>query len=168
MHAAFCYNILMEKYDMKALIDCAAGRVPADLVLRGGRIFNVFTGETEEGDVAVKDGYIAGIGTGYTAQKVYDLSGKVLLPGFIDSHIHIESTMLTPEEMARLAVPHGTSAIVADPHELVNVCGVQGAEYILGACERMGADGVSPAGRALTAPPRARSLQSPNFSAWAR
>ena len=144
MHAAFCYNILMEKYDMKALIDCAAGRVPADLVLRGGRIFNVFTGETEEGDVAVKDGYIAGIGRGYTAQNVYDLSGKVLLPGFIDSHIHIESTMLTPEEMARLAVPHGTSAIVADPHELVNVCGVQGAEYILGACERMGADGVSP------------------------
>ena len=129
---------------MKQLIDCAMRRAPADLVIENARIFNVFTGETEEGEIAVRCGTIAGIGRGYDALARYDAAGRIILPGFVDAHIHIESTMLTPEEMARLVVPHGTSAIVADPHELVNVCGVQGAEYIAEACERMKTDGVSP------------------------
>ena len=129
---------------MKQCIDCAMKRTPADLVIRNARIFNVFTGEIEAAEVAVKGDRIAGIGSGYAAAREYDAAGRILLPGLIDSHIHIESTMLTPEEFARIAVPHGTSAVVADPHELVNVCGVEGAEYVLQACERMRADGVSP------------------------
>ena len=81
----------------KDLIDCAMKRAECDLVIRNARIFNVFTGETEEGEIGVKDGVIVGIGKGYKAVQSYDVQGKVLLPGFIDSHIHVESTMLTPE-----------------------------------------------------------------------
>ena len=129
---------------MKDLIDCAMKRAECDLVIRNARIFNVFTGETEEGEIGVKDGVIVGIGKGYKAAQSYDVQGKVLLPGFIDSHIHVESTMLTPEEFARLVVPHGTSAIVADPHELVNVCGVEGAEYVSEAFSRIRMGEISP------------------------
>ena len=106
---------------MKQLIDCAMKREPCDLVIKNARILNVFTGETEEGEIAVRDGIIVGIGEGYSAREVYDGAGMIFLPGLIDAHIHVESTMLTPEEFARLAVPHGTSGIDADPHELVNV-----------------------------------------------
>ena len=131
-------------WDMKQLIDCAMKRAECDLVIRGGRILNVFTGELEEGDIAVKDGVIVGIGSGYPAKTEYDAGGKILIPGLIDAHMHVESTMLTPEEFARLAVPHGTCAIVADPHELVNVCGVEGAEYVHEAFSRLRAGDVSP------------------------
>lgn len=119
-------------------------REACDLVIRGGSVFNVFTGETERADVAVADGVIVGIGRGYAAKAEYDAAGKVLLPGFTDAHMHVESTMLTPEEFARLAVPHGTCAIVADPHELVNVCGVQGAEYLAEAFSRLRAGDIQP------------------------
>lgn len=129
---------------MKELIDCAMKRADCDLVIRNARIFNVFTGETEDGEIAVKNGVIVGIGMGYRAARIYDGAGAVFLPGFIDAHIHVESTMLTPEEFARLAVPRGTTGIVADPHELVNVCGVEGAEYLKEAFLRMRADGEDP------------------------
>lgn len=129
---------------MKSLIDCAMKRAECDLVIRNARILNVFTGETEEGEIGVKDGVIVGIGKGYKALQSYDAAGKILLPGFVDSHIHVESTMLTPEEFARLVVPHGTSAIVADPHELVNVCGVEGAEYVAEAFSRIRMGETSP------------------------
>ena len=122
---------------MKQLIDCAMKREPCDLVIKNARILNVFTGETEEGEIAVRDGIIVGIGEGYSAREVYDGAGMIFLPGLIDAHIHVESTMLTPEEFARLAVPHGTSGIVADPHELVNVCGIAGAEYLMEAFARL-------------------------------
>ena len=112
-------------------------REPCDLVIQNARILNVFTGETEEGEIAVRDGIIVGIGEGYSAREVYDGAGMIFLPGLIDAHIHVESTMLTPEEFARLAVPHGTSGIVADPHELVNVCGIAGAEYLMEAFARL-------------------------------
>ena len=132
-------------YDgLKRRIDCAMKREACDLVIRGGSVFNVFTGETERADVAVADGVIVGIGRGYAAKTEYDAAGKVLLPGFTDAHMHVESTMLTPEEFARLAVPHGTCAIVADPHELVNVCGVQGAEYLAEAFSRLRAGDIQP------------------------
>lgn len=134
-----CYNP-----GMKTLIDCAMKREACDLLVRNARIYNVFTGDTEEGDLAVKDGIVVGIGKGYSAKQTYDAAGRILLPGLIDSHIHVESSMLTPEEFARLCVAHGTSAIVADPHELVNVCGVQGAEYLAEAFSRIGADGAAP------------------------
>ena len=123
--------------DMKDFIDCAMKREPCDLVIRNARILNVFTGETEEGEIAVKDGIIVGIGSGYVARKAYDGAGMVFLPGLIDAHIHVESTMLTPEAFASLTVPHGTSGIVADPHELVNVCGIAGAEYLVAAFARL-------------------------------
>ena len=129
---------------MKELIDCAMKRAPCDLVVRNAEIFNVFTGETESGDIAVKDGVIVGIGKGYAGAREYDGAGMVWLPGLIDSHIHVESSMLAPEEFARLAVAHGTSGIVADSHELVNVCGVEGAEYLVRAFSALNAGGVRP------------------------
>lgn len=134
----------MKESELRQMIDCAMKREPCDLVLTNARIFNVFTGETEEGDIAVKDGVIVGIGTGYSARTYRDVAGRIILPGFMDAHIHVESTMLTPEEFARLTVPHGTSLIVADPHELVNVCGIAGAEYVAEAFARLQREGVSP------------------------
>ena len=135
---------MKQSIELKGRIDCAMKRTECDLVIRGGSVFNVFTGETERADVAVKDGVIVGVGTGYSAREEYDAAGTVLLPGFLDAHIHVESTMLTPEEFARLAVPHGTSGIVADPHELVNVCGVEGAEYVAEAFSRLRAGNTRP------------------------
>ncbi len=129
---------------MKELIDCAMRRKRSDLVIRNVRIFNVFSGEMEEGEVAIKCGTIVGIGKGYEGEEAFDGGGKVLLPGLIDSHIHVESSMLAPETWVGLCSPHGTTAIIADPHEIVNVCGVEGAEYIKEAVSRIKKDGVSP------------------------
>lgn len=122
---------------MKHLIDCAMKCEKCDLVIKNARIFNVFTGETEDGDVGVCGGRIVGVGKGYEGLKEYNAGGKTLLPGFIDSHIHVESSMLSPEAWAGLCSPRGTTAIVADPHEIVNVCGVEGAEYIKEAFARL-------------------------------
>ncbi len=119
-------------------------REKAQLVIKNVRIFNVFTGETEEGEIAIKDGRIAGIGSGYSAEETFDGGGNIVLPGFIDSHIHIESSMLSPEEFASLSVAHGTSAVIADPHELVNVCGIAGADYLREALDQLKYKGVSP------------------------
>jgi len=112
------------------LIDCAAGRIPADLVLKNGTIVHVFTGETGRGDVAVIDGRIAGIGS-YEGKESIDLEGKYLCPGFIEGHIHIESSMLTPSQFAAAVMPHGTTTVICDPHEIANVCGKTGIDYML-------------------------------------
>lgn len=119
-------------------------REACDLVITGAKILNVFTGETEEGDIAVAGGKIVGIGKGYSALHTYDAAGRFALPGFIDAHIHTESSLLSPEEFAAVALPHGTTAIVADPHEIVNVCGIGGAEYLQEAFSRLNAGGVRP------------------------
>lgn len=119
-------------------------REKCDLVIKGAQIFNVFTGKTEQGELAVKDGKIVGIGAGYTADEVFDATGLIALPGFIDSHIHVESSMLSPEEFASHSCAHGTSTIVADPHEIVNVCGIAGAEYMAEAFRRLDMNGVCP------------------------
>ncbi len=119
-------------------------REKSDLVIKNARVFNVFTGETEEGEIAVADGRIVAIGRGYEGKREYDAAGRFALPGLIDAHIHVESSMLSPEAFAALAVPHGTSAIVADPHEIVNVCGVEGAEYVKEAFSRLSAGGTEP------------------------
>ena len=100
---------------MKRLIDVAMKREEADLVLKNARIVNVFTGELEEGDVAIADGRIAGIGS-YSAKKEEDMSGKILAPGFIDTHMHIESSMMTPSHFGKAIVPYGTTTAFADPH----------------------------------------------------
>jgi adenine deaminase len=125
----------MEKNEMKKLIDTAAGRIPADLVIRNGHVADVYQGCFIEGDVAVAGGFIAGVGN-YEGEIEIAAGGGFVLPGFIDGHIHIESSFVSPEELARLLVPHGTSTIIADPHEIVNVCGLAGFEYMLRASEK--------------------------------
>lgn len=115
---------------LKARIMAALGGKKAELVLKGARVVNVFTGELEEADVAVEDGYIVGIGS-YEGEKEEDLSGKIICPGFIDGHIHLESSMVRPAEFERAVLPHGTTAVIADPHEIANVAGTEGIDYML-------------------------------------
>ena len=121
--------------EMKRAADIAAGRIKADVVLKNARYLDVFNARLCEGDIALCGGLIAGIGS-YEGEKEYDFSGKVVLPGLIDSHMHIESTQLSPEEFASLAVPRGTTLVIADPHEIVNVCGLAGADYMSSAAAR--------------------------------
>jgi adenine deaminase len=115
---------------LKKLIDTAAGRIAADLVIRNGRIADVYQGRFIEGDLAISGGRIAGIGA-YKGLREIDAARRYILPGFIDSHIHIESTYVSPEEIGRLLLPHGGTTIIADPHEIVNVCGLAGLDYML-------------------------------------
>jgi adenine deaminase len=121
----------MDKNLLKKLIDVASGRIPADLVIKNARIIDVYNSSILYGkDIAICDGYIAGIGD-YKGLEVLDAKGQFASPGFIDSHIHIESSYVTPEEIGRLLVPRGGTTIIADPHELVNVCGLVGMNYML-------------------------------------
>ncbi len=122
---------------MKRLIDCAMKRTPCDVVVRGARILNVFTGELQTGDLAIVDGKFVGISERFEGRKIIQAEGMVAIPGLIDAHIHVESSMLSPEAFASLAVPCGSTGIVADPHELTNVCGIEGAEYVAEAFRRI-------------------------------
>lgn len=115
---------------MEEKIRQARGLEPAELVFKGATVVNVFTHRLEECDVAVSGGRVVGLGA-YTGLREVDARGKYLLPGFIDSHIHIESTMLTPGQFARAVLPWGVTGVVADPHEIVNVCGEAGLRYML-------------------------------------
>jgi len=117
--------------ELRLRILAARGEVTPDLLLKGGRVVDVFTGDIFDADVAVLGGHIVGVGSGYSGPRVLDCRGKFISPGFIDAHIHIESTMLSPRELAKALVPHGTTAVVSDPHEIANVLGVEGIEYIL-------------------------------------
>ena len=113
-------------------IRVALGREPGDLVLTGGLVVNVFTERVEPANVIVADGWIAGVGPyDWPARQVIPVSGRAILPGLIDSHVHLESTLLTPAELARLIVPHGTTALVSDSHEIGNVLGIPGIELLL-------------------------------------
>ena len=129
----------MKKEDLKMQIEVARGLQPADIVIKNCRIVNVYTGEIIEGDIALWNGKIAGIGE-YEGKEVVDAKGSYALPGFIDSHIHIESAFVTPEEISRLLVPHGATTIIADPHEIVNVSGIDGMNYMLDAAEHAALD----------------------------
>ncbi|MFC1660839.1 amidohydrolase family protein [Gemmatimonadota bacterium] len=113
------------------LLAVARGEQPADLLLRNGHVCNVFTGELEKTEVALAGHLIAGVGEGYEARSVVDLEGRNLLPGFIDAHVHIESSLVTPREFARAVVPRGTTTVVSDPHEIANVHGIAGIQYML-------------------------------------
>ena len=115
--------------DLRRRLAVARGDEPADLVVRGGRILSVFTREWLEGDLAIVDGFVAGIGD-YEGRETLDAAGRHLVPGFIDSHMHLESSKLLVDEFARLVVPLGTTAVVADPHELANVLGTDGIHWI--------------------------------------
>lgn len=121
------------------LAEVAQGKRPAELVLRGAKVLNVFTSELAERDVAIDGGYIAGVAAvgSYEGETVVDLTGKVIVPGFIDGHIHLESSIVTPDHFAEAAVPHGTAAVICDPHEITNVVGADGVEYILRATEAL-------------------------------
>ena len=123
--------------DRKKLVQVALGNEPADLVLKNAEVFHVFTGEFLNADVAIADGYIAGVGENYTGITEIDLSGKFLLPGYIDSHINLESSTLLPDEFARAAISNGTTTVIMDPHEIANVCGTAGIRFMLEATERI-------------------------------
>jgi adenine deaminase len=127
----------MDKKTLKNLIDTAAGRRPADLVVRNGVIADVYSGSFIEADLAVCSGIIAALGGkgSYEGREVVDAGGLYVLPGYIDSHIHIESSFLSPPELVRLLIPLGTAALIADPHEIVNVRGMAGFEYMLKSAE---------------------------------
>jgi len=116
----------------------ARGEEPAELVLTGGRVANVFTGEWQETDVALCDGVIVGLGD-YAGPRL-PVTGRYILPGFIDGHLHLESSMLTPRELARALLLLGTTTVVADPHEIANVWGARGLDYLLGASEGLPVD----------------------------
>lgn len=116
--------------NIRQMLSVARGDEQGDIVFRNARIVNVLSGEIHEGDVVVSNGMIAGIGT-YTGKTVIDCAGRYLAPAFIDSHIHIESSMLTVAEFTRAVVPHGTAACIVDPHEYANVLGLDGIDYVL-------------------------------------
>src|SRR5262249_9040426 len=117
----------------------ARGDEPADLVVRGGRVLSVFTREWLKADIAVVDGYVAGLGH-YEGAEMLDAAGRYLVPGFVDAHMHLESSKLLVDEFARLVLPFGTTAVVADPHEIANVLGTDGVHWLLDVCNRIPLD----------------------------
>ncbi|HEX8599881.1 MAG TPA: adenine deaminase [Chloroflexia bacterium] len=129
---------MQEAESLKTLLAVARGDAPADLVLTGGQLVNVFTGEIYPAEVAIVGGRVAGVsptpGT-YTGQQTLELAGEYIAPGFMDAHVHIESSMLLPAEYANAVLPHGTTAVVTDPHEIANVYGLDGIRFMLQASE---------------------------------
>lgn len=121
------------------IIAVAAGRKKADLVLKNAKYLNVFSNEFLSGDIAVANGLIAGVGK-YDGKTEIDVSGKLVLPGFIDAHIHLESSMVTPAEFAKAVVAHGTTTVITDPHEITNVMGIDGVEYMIQASQNLPID----------------------------
>ena len=153
-----CYNLIniykkggafmQEIYEQKInrqlaakqrIIAVAAGREKADLVLKNAKYLNVFSNEFLCGDIAVANGLIAGVGK-YDGKTEIDVSGKLVLPGFIDAHIHLESSMVTPAEFAKAVVAHGTTTVITDPHEITNVMGIDGVEYMIQASQNLPID----------------------------
>jgi adenine deaminase len=126
----------MNKNLLLRRIDVAAGRIPADLVIKNGQILDVFNGEVTSGDIAIVDGYIAGIGE-YSGETIIDANGQYITPAFIDGHVHIESSMVIPFEFAKVLLLHGVTTVVTDPHEIANVLGVTGIQYMLESSENL-------------------------------
>jgi adenine deaminase len=126
--------------DLARRIAIARGDEPADVVLRGGRVFSVFTGEFLDADVAFAGEHVAGVGDGYEGRDIVDVTGLTLLPGFIDGHMHLESTKLMADEFARAVLPLGTTTVVLDPHEIANVFGLNGVRAILDAARDIPVD----------------------------
>ena len=125
--------------DLARRLAVARGDEPADLVVRGGRVLSVFTREWLETDVAIADGFIAGLGD-YEGRETLDATGRWVVPGFVDAHMHLESSKLLVDEFARLVLPLGTTAVVADPHEIANVLGTDGVHWLLDACDEVPLD----------------------------
>ena len=121
------------------IIEVAAGRADPDLVLKNATYVNVFSNELCQGDIAVAEGLIVGMGE-YSGSHEVDVSGKIVLPGFLDAHIHLESSLVSPTEFAKAVLPHGTTTVITDPHEITNVMGTDGIEYMLQATEGLPVD----------------------------
>ncbi len=121
------------------IIEVAAGREKADLVIKNATYLNVFSNEFLQGDIAVANGLIAGIGE-YEGEKEIDVNGKIVLPGFIDAHIHLESAMVTPSEFAKAVISHGTTTVITDPHEITNVMGLNGIDYMIESTQNLPVD----------------------------
>ncbi len=121
------------------IVEVASGRQKADLVLKNAAYVNVFSNEICHGDIAVAEGLIVGIGH-YQGEQEEDMSGKIVLPGFLDAHIHLESAMVAPGEFVKAVLPHGTTTVITDPHEIANVMGTDGIEYMLQATEGLPVD----------------------------
>lgn len=129
-----------ELAEVTRAIDCAAGRAPGTLLLRNARLVNVLSGEIYRTDILLAGRLIAALGEGYTAEDEIDLGGRHVIPGLIDGHLHLESSLVEPAEYARAVVPRGVTAVVADPHEIANVLGVAGIEYVLAATANLPLD----------------------------
>ncbi len=135
-YAARIQRKLMKKQD---IVEVATGRKKADLVLKNATYVNVFSNELCHGDIAVARGQIVGMGS-YEGETEVDVSGKIVCPGFIDAHIHLESSLVSPKEFARAVLPHGTTTVITDPHEITNVMGTDGIDYMLQATEGLPID----------------------------
>ncbi|MGC9347453.1 MAG: adenine deaminase [Anaerolineae bacterium] len=125
----------MDREELLHLLAVARGDEPADLLLNRARVVNVFTGEILESQVAVAGEWIAAVGDGYTGKQTLDLEGRLLVPGLIDTHVHVESSMCSPSQFARAVVPHGVTTAITDPHEIANVAGADGIRYMIEASE---------------------------------
>jgi adenine deaminase len=126
---------------LSGLVDAAAGRKPGDALLKNCRIVNVFTSTVDRGSILISGGKIAAItgdldGGEYSARREYNLDGAYVIPGLIDSHVHIESSLLTPFQFARAVMPRGTTTVIADPHEIANVAGEDGIRFMIRDAER--------------------------------
>src|SRR4051794_10914955 len=122
---------------LRRRLRAARGLEPCDLVLRNVRYLDVFTCAFVDGDVAIKDGFVVGLEPGLRGTREIDAKGATLVPGFIDAHVHLESSLLVPESFQRAVLPRGTTTAVCDPHELANVLGVPGIQFFLDAAARM-------------------------------
>lgn len=129
--------VMRTQEDLKACIQVALHQEPADLLLQGGRIFDLVTGEIRRADVAICGERIAAVGLGFSGRRVIDATGLTLVPGFVDAHCHIESTMILPEEWEAAVLPKGTTSAVCDPHELANVAGLKAIDYFREAAKHL-------------------------------
>ena len=139
MSESYAGKINRKLLKKRRIINAAAGREPSDLVLKNATYVNVFSNELCHADIAVAEGLIVGMGQ-YSGTVEEDCTGKIVLPGFLDAHIHLESSLVTPAEFARAVLPHGTTTVVTDPHEIANVCGVKGIDYMLQATQGLPLD----------------------------
>ncbi|NVP58066.1 adenine deaminase [Mycoplana rhizolycopersici] len=122
--------------DLERRIDQGTGREPADIVLKGGRFFDLVTGELVASDIAICGERIVGTCEAYEGREEIDISGRIVVPGFIDTHLHIESSLVTPHEFDRCVLPHGVTTVICDPHEIANVLGEDGIRFFLDSAER--------------------------------
>ena len=139
MSESYAGKINRKLLKKRRIINAAAGREPADLVLKNATYVNVFANQLCTADIAVAEGLIVGMGT-YSGTVEADMTGKIVLPGFLDAHIHLESSLVSPREFVKAVLPHGTTTVITDPHEIANVMGTDGIEYMLQATEELPVD----------------------------